>query len=69
MNSESKAAEEGRRERHWDPAIRWRVLQDTIRWADAQATVRRNTKTSRLAEQQRKLARQSLPAQEDIPSE
>jgi hypothetical protein len=63
MNDESKAAEEARRERHWDPAIRWQVLQDTIRWAEAQATVRRNTKTARLAEQQRKLARPLDPLQ------
>jgi hypothetical protein len=40
---ELKRHEEQKREAHWDPAERWRVLQATITWADAQATVRRNT--------------------------
>jgi hypothetical protein len=56
MDRELKAAEEARRDRHWDPAMRWKVLQETITWAESQTTVRRNTKASRLAEQQRKLA-------------
>jgi len=38
-----KRAEEQKREAHWDPAERWRVLQATITWAESQATVRRNT--------------------------
>jgi hypothetical protein len=38
-----KRAEEQKREAAWDPAERWRVLQATITWAEAQATVRRNT--------------------------
>jgi hypothetical protein len=38
-----KRAEEQKREAHWDPAERWRVLQETITWAESQATVRRNT--------------------------
>ncbi len=38
-----KRSEEQKREAHWDPAQRWRVLQATITWAEAQATVRRNT--------------------------
>jgi hypothetical protein len=61
-----KEAEEERRERNWDPAVRWRVLQETIAWAEAQATVRRNTKQSRLAEQRAKLAR--LRAAESPPT-
>ena len=39
-----KRAEEQKREAHWDPAERWRVLQATIDWAESQATVRRNTR-------------------------
>ncbi len=35
--------EEQKREAHWDPAERWQVLLETIRWAEANATVRRNT--------------------------
>jgi hypothetical protein len=38
-----KRSEEQKREAHWDSAQRWRVLQATITWAEAQATVRRNT--------------------------
>ncbi|MHB0960690.1 MAG: hypothetical protein ACYC6N_31355 [Pirellulaceae bacterium] len=54
---EFKADEEQRRERNWDPAERWRVLQETLSWAEAQATVRRNTKQSQLARQSEKVAR------------
>jgi hypothetical protein len=57
--SQLKADEEQRRERNWDPAERWRVLQETLSWAEAQATVRRNTKQSQLAKQKEKLARMS----------
>ncbi len=56
---ELKADEERRRERNWDSAERWRVLQETLSWAEAQATVRRNTKQSQLAKQKEKLARMS----------
>jgi hypothetical protein len=35
--------EEAKRETCWDPADRWRVLQETITWAEAQAAVPRNT--------------------------
>jgi len=38
-----KAAEERKREAAWSAAERWRVLQETIVWAESQATVRRNT--------------------------
>jgi hypothetical protein len=51
-----KQIEESRRWRNWDAAERWRVIQQTITWAEAQATVRRNTPTACLAEQGRKLA-------------
>jgi hypothetical protein len=56
MDRELKRAEEARRERHWDAAVRWKVVQDTIRWAESQTTARRNTPDARLAEQARKLA-------------
>ena len=38
-----KAAEERKREAAWSETERWRVLQETITWAELQATVRRNT--------------------------
>jgi len=37
------ACEHDRRERAWLPAERWQALQETIRWAELQATARRNT--------------------------
>lgn len=43
MSDTLKAREEARRDRVWDPGRRWQALQDTISWAEAQATVRRNT--------------------------
>lgn len=35
--------EHEKRERAWTPAARWRAIQETIAWAEAQATVKRNT--------------------------
>lgn len=35
--------EHEKRERAWTPAARWQAIQETIRWAEAQAKVRRNT--------------------------
>jgi hypothetical protein len=54
--SDLMQAEEAKRERHWDPALRWKVIQDTIAWAEQQATVRRNTPAACLAKQQRMLS-------------
>ena len=48
--------EAAKRDRNWDPKARWQVIQETIAWADSQATVRRNTKQACLANQQRILA-------------
>ncbi len=39
-----KRYEEEKRERHWDPTERWRVIQEMILWADSRAAVRRNTR-------------------------
>ena len=54
-----KRAEEQKREAHWDPAERWRVLQETITWAESQATVRRNTPQRCLELQAAKLKERS----------
>jgi hypothetical protein len=48
--------ERTKRERNWDPKVRWQVIQDTIAWASSQASVRRNTKEACLANQARLLA-------------
>ena len=56
--SELIAAEEAKRECNWDPKLRWQVIQQTITWAEAQQTVRRNTSAACLAEQNRKPAAQ-----------
>lgn len=53
-----KRLEEQKREAHWDPAERWRVLQETITWAESQATVRRNTPQRCLELQKAKLERE-----------
>jgi hypothetical protein len=50
-----KQREESKRERGWNPATRWKVIQDTITWAEAQSTVRRNDPTKRHAEETVKL--------------
>lgn len=54
--------EEEKRGRHWEPAERWRVILQTIRWAEQQAAVRRNSPEACLGEQRRKLA-QMRPVQ------
>ena len=51
-----KRREELKREACWDPAERWRVLQETITWAESQATVRRNTPARCLELERDKLA-------------
>ena len=50
-----KQEEEAKRDRNWDPRQRWKALQDMIAWAEAQATVRRNTREACLREQAKKL--------------
>ena len=54
--SELMQRESAKRERNWDPKVRWKVVQDTITWAEAQSTVRRNTPAACLANQRRLLA-------------
>lgn len=49
-------SESAKRLRNWDCAARWQVLQQTITWAEQQATVRRNTPAACVREQHRKLA-------------
>ncbi len=56
MTGDLKTREERKRERSWNPAARWKVIQETITWAETQASVRRNKPFERIAEQNRKLA-------------
>jgi len=51
------ACEERKREAAWDPALRWKVLQETIAWADSQKTGGRNTRQACLRLQRSKLQR------------
>jgi hypothetical protein len=51
-----KSLEDRKREAAWDPAQRWRVLQETIAWADSQAAVPRNTRRRCLELQRARLA-------------
>jgi len=53
-DDELKRREEQKREECCDPVERWRVLVETITWADA--TVRRNTPARCLELQRAKLA-------------
>lgn len=53
--SELIQREKAKRERNWDPVKRWKVIQDTIAWAEQQATARRNTPAACLARQRRLL--------------
>ena len=46
--------EHDRRERAWIPAARWQAIQETIRWAEAQANARRNTPAACIADERRK---------------
>jgi hypothetical protein len=54
--AELKAREEAKRERNWDPAMRWKVLQATIAWAADQDGIRRNTPAACKAKEQKLLA-------------
>lgn len=47
------ACEHDRRERAWQPAERWQAIQETIRWAESQATARRNTPRSCIERERR----------------
>jgi len=51
MNDDLKHREESKRDRCWDPAERWKVLQATIAWIDAQQTIPRNSPAGCLAAQ------------------
>jgi hypothetical protein len=52
VNRQEKHLEEERRERHWDPRRYWLAICETLTWAEAQATVARNTKGECLAKQE-----------------
>jgi len=48
-----KQAEEARRDRHWDPLQRWKAIVQTIAFAEAQHSVKRNSKEACLEQQAR----------------
>jgi len=54
--SELIRREHAKRERNWNPVERWRVIQETITWAEQLPTVGRNTRVACLAHQARLLA-------------
>jgi len=56
MKHDLKEREESKRNRVWSPAQRWRVLQDTVTWAEAQTSVRRNLPAACLAKEHNLLA-------------
>ncbi len=63
-DSELMQSEERKREAHWDPVARWRIIEEMIDWADSQATVRRNT-PQRCLELQREKNQVFRPCEED----
>ena len=52
-SADRAAREHERRERAWQPAARWHAIQETIRWAESQATARRNTPQSCIERERR----------------
>jgi hypothetical protein len=52
-SADRAAGEHERRERAWQPAARWQALQETIGWAESQATARRNTPQSCIERERR----------------
>ena len=56
-----KKEQEALRDRHWDPQTRWKILQETITWAEAQKTVHRNSPHTCLKLQSEKLKNISMP--------
>lgn len=56
--------EEQKRERNWNPLMRWKVLQETIAWVDSQQPVPRNSRTACLRLQAEKLASSQRRVQE-----
>ena len=57
-----KHREEAKRDAHLDPAERWRLIQEMIAWADAQAPVSRNSMARCLELQRAKLASMQPPS-------
>ena len=54
--AELKASGAAKRDRNWDPLLRWQVFQQTIAWADQQHTPPRNSKQNCVQAQQRLVA-------------
>jgi hypothetical protein len=55
MNDLDQLKKEQEALRHWDARVRWKVIQETITWAEAQKTVRRNHSSTCLKLQADKL--------------
>jgi hypothetical protein len=53
----AKRRQEKLRDKMWDRAARWKVIQETIAWAESQKTCRRNTPARCIEEERRKLRR------------
>lgn len=49
--SRLKRIEECKRERNWSPGKRWKTIQNTITWAEAQADEPRNSRQACLRKQ------------------
>jgi hypothetical protein len=56
--TELLAQEAAKRDRNWNSAARWKVIQATIDWVDSQAAVPRNSKAGCLAHQAKLLGQE-----------
>ena len=56
MTHTEKQLEEAKRERCWDPKLRWKVFEETIAFIDSQQPVPRNSKQACLANQVKLIA-------------
>jgi hypothetical protein len=62
MDDSLKKLEESKRNRHWNSAARWRMLQEAAEWIDSQRPVPRNSKAGCLENQARLLMQLSRSA-------
>ena len=60
--------EHQKRERAWTPAARWQAIQETIRWAEAQAAVKRNTPAACIERERARIWRRAICSAEMPPA-
>jgi hypothetical protein len=56
VDDDLKHREEAKRDAHWNAAERWRIIQEAIAWAEAQAPVPHNSMARCLELQRARIA-------------